>query len=286
MCNVPSGGMMALFASRGADSTDMIEVQVSAEGFARRDLYLGPARTVVTAQPTQRTDTLALPPRRVRMGDAQLTGTVVAVAGGRPLAGAQVSITDGPQTRANERGEWTLLNAPIGTRMLEVRALGYYPDRRPVNVVAGAAPVRVALSTLKAVLDTVRVSAARLRYDRDRNAFQQRRRSGLGRYLTAEDIARRHPIVTSDLFRILPGLRVDRSPLGETLLTMRGTFEETCFPAFYLDGHHMRYLSADDIDDFVKPDEVAGIEVYTGAAAPPQFQQGLSGCGSIVIWTK
>jgi hypothetical protein len=285
MCNVPSTGMLVLIASRGADSTDRIEVQLSSDGFVRRDLYLGPARTVAAGDTTQRTEALAAPSGRLSVGDVRLSGTVIAAVGGRPLPGAHVGITAGPQTRTNERGEWTLVDAPAGTRMLEVRAVGYYPDRRPVNVVAGTPPVRVALSTLRAVLDTVKIVAARVR-GRDIRGFLDRSRSGLGRYITEEDIARRKPIIASDLFRTVPGVAVDRTPLGDTMITMRGTFEDSCVPAFYIDGHFMRNLSADDINSFVNPKEIAGIEVYTGAGVPPQFQQGLGGCGSIVIWTK
>jgi hypothetical protein len=286
MCNVPTAGTMVLIASRGADSTDLIEVQIPPEGFMRRELYLGHARTVVTSS-TRRTDTLAPPPRRVRMGDGTLSGTVVAAERGQPVSGAHVSLTDGPETRSNERGEWTLSDAPVGTRMLEIRALGFYPDRRQVNIVKSAPPVRVALSTFKAVLDTVKVRATRLA-DRHLSGFQQRRRTGMGRFLTPEDITIRRPIVTSDLFRMLPGLSVERSPLGETMVVMRGTFSERCSPEFYIDDRDLRDISADDVDDWVNPDDIAGIEVYTGAFTPSQYQSGLhgNGCGSIVIWTK
>ena len=47
MCNVPRDGTMALMATRGADSTDLIEVKVPADGFLRRELYIGPAAGVV-----------------------------------------------------------------------------------------------------------------------------------------------------------------------------------------------------------------------------------------------
>jgi hypothetical protein len=282
MCNVPSAGTMTVIASRGADSTDRIEVQVSAEGFARRDLYLGPARTIVTGDTTQPADSLAPPRRRVHVGDALLSGVVVAADGGRPVQDARVSITDGPQTRANERGEWTLLNAPIGTRMLEVRAVGYYPERRAVNVVAAAPPVRVALSTLKAVLDTVRITATRLA-DRRRSGFEDRRRTGIGRYMTPDDIARRLPIVASDLFRNFPGVNVDSG------IRMRGGGWGECTPALYIDGIHVPSmggeLAAEDIDVWVRPEEIAGVEVYFDIV-PPQFNPGLTGCGSIVIWRK
>ena len=286
ICNVPSGGTMSLMAIRGMDSTDRIEVLVPAEGFLRHELYIGTTRTIVTASAAKPADSIALTPRRAHTGDGRLSGTVVAVAGGKPLAGAQVSIAGGPHVSANERGEWTLTDAPMGTRMLEVRALGYYPERRRVDIVAGAAPVHVALSTFQAVLDTVRIRASRLA-DRHDSGFESRRRNGAGRYLTAQDIARRGSLFTSDIFRMISGVRVERDAGGfEKVFTMRGAFAERCSPAVYINGHYMATQSADDVDSEMLPKDIAAIEVYSEASVPPQFQQGLSGCGSIVIWTK
>ena len=54
MCNVPSAGTLTLIANRGDDSTDRIEVQVPREGFLRRELYIGSARTDVASDTTQR----------------------------------------------------------------------------------------------------------------------------------------------------------------------------------------------------------------------------------------
>jgi hypothetical protein len=283
LCNVPSGGTMFLVASRGADSTDLLEAQVPADGFLRRELFLGAARAVVTVPTSPSADSLA-PTRAARVGDATLTGTVVATLDGRPLPGAMVSVAGGNPARTNERGQWQLTDAPLGTRMLEVRALGFYPERRRIDVVANTPPVRVALSTLKAVLDTVRISATRT-FNRDRNGFEARHRSGVGRFLTAEDIARRAFINTSDLFTNLPGIRLDRTAFDETSLQMRGAFG-WCSPAFFIDGMYMRGLSSSDVDDFVRPQDVANVEIYTESSAPPQFQPIMSGCGSIVIWTK
>src|SRR6185503_6955173 len=49
MCNVPSAGTVALIASKGADSTDLIELQVPAGGLLRRELFLGQHHTVVAS---------------------------------------------------------------------------------------------------------------------------------------------------------------------------------------------------------------------------------------------
>lgn len=264
LCDVPSPGTTTLVASRGADSTALVEVIISEEPVIRRDFYLGSAGTVAA-------------------GDGRVSGTVAAINTGAPIAGALVVMTDGPEALTNERGKWTLVDVPLGTRTLEVRALGFYPERRAVNVFAGAPAVHVALSTLRAVLDTVRVTASRWR-DEHRLAFEARRRTGLGRYVTAEQIARRAPVNASDLFRGIAGLATDAG----TIRLRRG--DTDCSPSFYLNGVHISSmirddLTADDIDSWVRPHEIAAIEVY-GDVVPPQFQQTQLGCGAIAIWTK
>ena len=283
ICNVPAGGSMMVAASKGAANSDTIEVQVPSHGIARRDLYLGDALSVITIDSATRTDSLAPVKRRVRVGNERLNGMVV-TAGGQPLPNAHVGIADGPQAIANERGEWSIVNAPAGTRILEARAVGYYPERRSVNVIDGAPPVRIVLATLKSVLDTVKVTASRLRL---RNTgFEERSRSGPGKYVTPVDIARRAPRETSDLFRRLSGVRVDRDANGFNRVTIRGVIDDWCEPTLFIDGMPLQNWRAEDVDDWARPDELAGMEIYAGLTAPPQFQTALSGCGSILIWTK
>jgi hypothetical protein len=282
ICNVPSNGTIAMVASRGADSTDLVEVKVPRDGFVRRDLYLGSAQTLSASRSG---DTSAVASSVIRTGDGRLTGKVITASGHKPIPRALVSITNGPHTQANDDGEWTISDAPTGTRMLEIRSLGFYPEIRRVDVIAGAPPVNVALSTLKMVLDTVRISATRLGFDRDAEGFQRRRRSGMGHYVTAEDIKRRVVMQTSDIFRMVPGVHViDDGAYGRNVL-VRGLFDY-CQPALFLNGNEVRALTMGDFDAWVSPSEIKGIEIYNGTAIPPQFQTGMSGCGSIVIWTR
>ena len=286
ICNLPSAGMIALRASRGGDSTDLIELQVPAHGLLRRELYLGLARHVSTGDTTRHADSLASPRGGARSGDGRLSGTVVTADGGRPIMGAQVNIMSGSRVRTNERGEFTLLDTPAGTRTLEVRALSFYPERRPVDVIADGPHIYVALSTLKAVLDTVRVTASRPS-DRLRSGFMERRRSGVGRFMTEEDVRRRQPIVTSDLFRMVPGVRMqyDASRFDNRIL-MRGAVDEWCSPVIYIDGRQMNDLTVDEVDTWVRPKDITGIEVYAGAGVAAAYEQGMTSCGSIVIWTR
>lgn len=282
LCNMPSGGTMSLSANRGADSTDRIEVEVPSEGFLRHELFIGTNRTVVSAPPARPSDSVQAKPVRVHYGNGRLTGTVIAGATGKPLPGAQVAILGGPRVTANDSGEFILADAPMGTRMLEVRSLGYYPDRRRVDVVNGAAPVRIVLSTFRAVLDTVRIRARRIADVHD-SGFEERKRSGLGKYLTADDIARRGQVFTSAIFRTISGVRVVNDSIQ-----MRGIFQNAdwCKPEIYIDGRYMYSADGEELDAALLPKDIAAIEVYTEANVPPQFSQGMGGCGAIVIWTK
>jgi hypothetical protein len=134
------------------------------------------------------------------------------------------------------------------------------------------------------MLDTVRITAARVT-DRQDSGFDTRRRSGLGQYLTGEDLARRGAVVTSDVFRNMAGVRVDGTGLSRQIL-VRSAFGDHCAPAVYIDGMYMWTLSADELDGMVTPPRIRGIEVYNEATTPVEYQRSLSGCGVILIWTK
>jgi hypothetical protein len=293
ICNVPSSGTFFLMAGHGADTTDLLELEMPAGGLLRRDLHVGHVALTDSSTAAGRT----------RHGEGRLRGTIVAQVDNRPLNGAVVGIVDGPHTRTNERGEWNLVGAPSGTRMLEIRALGYYPTRRAVDVVDSAPPIRIALPTLKAILDTVKVTAARLA-DRYKRGFAERQRIGLGYYVTAEQIRRRHAVTMAQVLRMISGLRLDATLVrngaaydttgalvpsyttSNSKILMRGSTDDWCYPTIYIDGQPMQDLDADDLDAWFRPDDILGIEVYPGVSAPPQFQQAMTGCGTILIWGK
>ncbi|MEO5904685.1 MAG: carboxypeptidase regulatory-like domain-containing protein [Gemmatimonadaceae bacterium] len=293
LCNAPTEGSVALIATTGTDSTGIIEVQIPSTGFARRELYLGASETepvvdsarppvaAAGAAPTGAPTAAPVPVRRIRVGNGHVSGTVTTVAESRPLANATVTIVDGPQTHTDALGHWVISNAPAGTRAIEVRALGYYPDRREINVVASAQPLHIALSTLKAMLDTVKIRASRLPGGANGIGFNYRRRASAGRFITPEDIQRLPVVVTSELFRRMPGVNAD-----EGKIQMRGAFATWCEAAIFIDDHYMSFLTTEDIDDWVHPEHIAGIEVYSESSVPAQFRVGMGECGSIVIWTK
>jgi hypothetical protein len=292
LCGVPGNGSVAVTAVSGSDTTGTIELQLSAEGFIRHELFIGELRTAVrddTSRLAQERKTTGAR-RSIRVGSGRLIGRIVSAQGDVPIANAQVSLTAGPATQANELGEFVLTNAPLGSQMLEVRALGYYPDRRPISVVADAPSVIIKLSTLKAVLDTVKILATPLATGPDDGGFARRRRMGNGRFITPADMDRFPVINTTDVFQRVPRMRTDKPKI-----LMRGAFPSAqgqlsgdtwCEVSIFINGHNVSFMSQEDINDAVYPHEVKGIEIYSEGTVPPQFQVGLRGCGSVVIWTR
>jgi hypothetical protein len=118
----------------------------------------------------------------------------------------------------------------------------------------------------------------------DREGFYDRERTGFGKFITAEDIANRMSIQTTEIFRTVPGLAV--VPLGNSryrLAVTRGG--NNCSPSIVLD--NMPMTTSDDLDDLVKPQDIAGVEVYRGASeVPGRFMSNRNACGLVVIWTK
>ena len=292
-CDVPSSGPVQLLAMAASDSTDRIEVVLPADRFMRRDLYVGPSLPVLPSTLASQRDSAPPSTRRSTVPSAsanpktqRMNGVVVTALGGQPIAGAEVRLVNGEQVRANQRGEWAIPDMQVGTRMLELRAVGYYPVRKIVDVVEGSAPVRVELVTLKSVLDTVQVRAAVVA--RNMVGFNERQRSSSGKFITAADIERRRALVVTEMFNSVPGMRLQRNPNGGTSILIRGLSEDLCEPNFFIDGADLGPMSADDVDAFVRTQNVAGIEIYAGAAVPGQFSRGMAGnaCGSVVIWTK
>ena len=315
-CNVPSPGTVTLAAHHGADSTDVVELTIPPEGFLRHELFLGeavrvtpapaaPSAAAAVAASAPSASVANAPVTGVLAGTGRVGGVVTRV-DGSPIADVQVVMLNGPQARTNSRGEWALTDTPTGTRMVEFRAVGHYPVRKAINVIDGVAPVRVTLPTLKAVLDTMKVSASRNAYSNFRS-FEERRRIGQGRFVTATDIARRRPIVTSELLRSVQGVYLDHIMDGDTIsafasrppgaavtqesildqrIVMRGLFAERCVPTIYLNDRRLENFTAGDLDALVRPPDIIGIEVYSPSTVPPRFQPAMSGCGSIVIWRK
>ncbi|HEX6058362.1 MAG TPA: carboxypeptidase regulatory-like domain-containing protein [Gemmatimonadaceae bacterium] len=277
-CGVPAGIPLTLRAERGTDVSGFVEAEVPPRGLAWRDFGIGIQDSLVTVAVDSTGGAEAAV--KVRRGEAQLSG-IVRNADGRPVQGATVLVWgSGVEGTTDAAGRFLLTGLPSGTHNLEVRRIGFQPERVPVTLGRRRpAAVTVALREAVPVLEPVEVVGQR--EEDDRTGFLQRSKRGFGDYITSDEIEKRHAIATSDLLRTTPGIQVvPGGPMGSTIL-MRGS----CRPALWIDG--MRLTTYDSIDNLVQPGDIVGIEIYKSPAeTPPQFSGGTSGgCGTIVVWT-
>jgi Carboxypeptidase regulatory-like domain/TonB-dependent Receptor Plug Domain len=297
-CGVPVGGALRIRSWTGSDTTGVLDVALPAHGITRLDLAIGEAqrRTISMAgeadsSGTAVADSLAPTEIDVLRGAGSIRGVARAWtrgAGDQPLANARVTVWgSGLEVRSASDGGFALSGLPTGSYILETVAIGYQPSREVIELRPDAVvTVNTRLERLL-TLDTVQVRALRRRVLGPNVAgFEERRQRGFGKFLGPDELDRRVASQASDLFRMIPGVRVVPGFGGDRVL-LRGDFRGTCVPTMFLDG--MRILDmggVNSINSYVSPMEIRAVEVYvSGAATPPEFSNGLSTCGSIVIWT-
>ncbi len=287
ICGLPAdGGRVEANAEATGRAGGIIDVAVMPRGVVRRDFLLGDSTTAVLVQVP---DTMAAVEKRpaypttVSRGSARLTG-MVRGRDGRVLPGARLQVWgSGVTGRTTDNGAFALSGLPSGTYNLEVRAIGYEPRRVAVDLSSRRAnAVDVVLEKQVATLQGITVTGKSSKAAADYNGFLERKKSSFGRFYTEEDIVNRGAFVMSDVMRTTPGMSV--TPNGQFGNVVRG--RGGCVPEVYVDGMRVAQ-GADELDNIVKPQDVGGVEVYSGSAGlPPQFMSGNSGCGAVVVWTK
>lgn len=185
---------------------------------------------------------------------------------------------------AGDDGSFTIDSLGPGLHLLEVRRIGYRPTLSELLVgdASDDVDIEVTLDALPLQLEEITVTAERTVFVSSRlRDFYDRRDAGFGTYLTKWDIEEQAPMFVTDVLRRAPGVMVRPSGFGNTVEFLRGG---GCTPSVYIDG--MR-LGVRDIDGFLRPEDVHGIEVYTSAlTAPMQYSSFLQSCGVVLIWTN
>jgi hypothetical protein len=76
-------------------------------------------------------------------------------------------------------------------------------------------------------------------------------------------------------------------PLGSSsTISIRGSaLSGNCQPGLVIDGLQFQG-GAGDIDQLVRPEDIAGMAVYRGPSETPVEYQSASSCGVIQIWTR
>jgi len=202
-------------------------------------------------------------------------GTVVSL-DNQPIKAARVEAPMwGVAVVTKDDGTFNLEGVPTGTQLIIVRHIGFEVERVTVNVTSRQPiEVRVTLGPSVNVLDPVLVTA-RANYVLDKNGFTARQRSGWGRYFTHEQIQKRNPYNLTDFLTDVPGVHVVQGLGGASIQSDRvgSIFGGTAGGCahIWVDGFEWRIAEPGDIDTFVSPRDIIGLEVYRPSEAPAQY---------------
>jgi hypothetical protein len=176
-------------------------------------------------------------------------------------------------------GSFTLRVTRVGYREL-VEALPDVPAGVEISV-------HIRISAAAVVLDPIRVTGRRefnamlMRGYYERAARRGQR--GDGRFLMREQLDRMVVSQTSDYLRQVPSVQlrpVQRG--GRTQYPVVRRFGTLCEPAVWLNGNR---ISGQDMDTFIVPGTLEGIEIYTQGDEPVEYWD-RSGCGVILLWSQ
>lgn len=264
LCELPADAEVSVVAIAGGDTSGRAVVPIPQAGLVRRTLAVGSA-------------------------PAPLRG-VVRTAAGQPIEGARIRVSGTSlEVLTDPRGAFALDSVPGGTRSVETRKIGFWPDRRLADIAPGMPPVEILLGTVKSVLDTVKITASRGTYAA--MEFARRRRSlGAGRFMADDEIVRASPIQTTDLLYRIGGIAVIPVPQpgGRFKYFLRqrgGSFVPWCLPAVFVDGMRVPIDDVMDINWLVPVQMVTALEVYSPQTAPPEFTT-MTGCTTLAYWTE
>jgi len=278
LCGVPTGDWLVIQVQAEGRSGSAIRLQVpDSAGVVVRHLSLSmsSARPIADSASTAAVADTAPPPPLT--GTASVSGVIRGVVG-LPLSGAQIRVVGARGTTlSDDRGRFELHDLPAGTQVLEVRRIGYLLALQPVELRANRPVFQDVRLQRIVTLDSLRVLAQRSRYP---EFERHRRQNGFGTFFTADELARRASIETSDLFRMMPGFRVSGYGLDATVTSSRGVTSMTgaCLPNIVIDGMPNQEIN------LIRPGNIGAMEVYrAGQPGPVQYDRG---CGAILIWSK
>jgi hypothetical protein len=215
----------------------------------------------------------------------------------KPVPEARVTVVGtGLVAVSDTDGTFRIGGLPSGSQSVEVRMLGYGAILLPVRIEGGqTASLDVTLTAIAAPLETVEVTGDTMIVPGMRG-FQERRARGVGKFFTREDIERMQVRLFTDVLRRVPGMQVQsvKGSYGDGYSVQTGRTQSisgarTCPVLFYVNGAPFPLGGDIAINNFISPEEVAAVEVYTGTSQiPPQFNSTMynARCGVVVIWTR
>jgi len=239
---------------------------------------------------------LLLPRLDAQSTNGALSGQVLGDSA-TPLAQARIRVVGATTVAVSGAdGRFSFGDIPPGNQMLEVRRLGYVAFTQWVKIVPGATlNLQVKLDVVPVALKPVEVKGEAVLWPA-MEGFEERRAHAGGHFFNRTEIAQMQPRLFTDVLRRVPGVQIQPSTGafgGNEMVRMNRTVGVTglrpCPPLFYVNGMPLKVENDISINQYVTPEDVIAIEVYSGSSQiPPEFLSNLlnSRCGVIVIWTR
>jgi hypothetical protein len=209
----------------------------------------------------------------------------------RPLQDVKVSLLRTQvEVTTGENGRFRIRQLPAGQYVIVVRRVGYHPVSEVIQVLAGDT-LRAAyeLEPMAVSLPGVTVTEARRGW-RELD-FEMRRKRGLGEFMSREQLDKKSATPMSIVMYSFNSIRVvdGRGGMESYAVAKRGPTSILTSPCVYatilLDG--IPLPDKTNLSDLPPARELAGIEVYGGAAASPaQYSIYDKGCGLILLWRR
>lgn len=214
---------------------------------------------------------------------ASLVGRVVSETTAEPVVGAQVYLRRAARGAVTDStGRFRLDDLSAGIDTIGVRFSGYEPRSTSLRIPPGRT-VRATFLLSERVFELAELDVVVRRLTVREDRIERRRKSGLGHFVTREEIEERNPNLPSDLLRQLPRVSVQPVRLGGTAQVLVGRGTLVCEPGYFLDGVRMRDFALDE----VPVGQIDLIEVYTGPSEiPTEYRMDTNRCGVIAIWTR
>lgn len=227
-------------------------------------------------------------------------GRVLDAGTAKPVQNVEVRLisNDGPIGRVvtDSAGRFLLRATLPGTYKLDTNHIAYAPVSASIELSAEL-QVEVVLRVSMAAtelppLEIVARSRAPDAY-LERNGFYDRKAMGFGIFRTLEDIERRKPFATTDLFQGVSGIRVFHAGIRGKDIRITRAEDPNCPPRVYIDNVIVRRGGRDartddaPLDALIGPTDITAIEIYRSPSeTPTEFGGNQVTCGVVVFWTK
>ena len=227
----------------------------------------------------------------------------------RPIPAVNFAVVGGASAISDDSGRFRLEISHRDRVVFDVRRLGFMPSR---IALAGGGDTNFSVLLLPNIQQMSGVEVTSV-YKKpaalagfEERMLARKRAAGSGYFITSQDIESRPATRASQVVEGVPSIRVRRTSGDRYGIFGRGVGGGECPATLWLDGVRIGGSSqamrdrrgrlvtggeTTEIDEYVDPAEIAGVEVYSrGMLAPPQFvppgDRTAASCAIVVFWTK